>query len=283
MIRIAIFADVHGKVLLPFKMVDLYQKHYSKKIDLILQCGDLGAFPDTLKMDKATIRHAKRDRQELGFSNSFVRTNPAIRDFLDKLDIDMISVRGNHEDHDFLDELENRAINNHYPIDAYHCVHVCKSGTYQSFQKGDDELIFMGVGRIGDRKNRDNKRFIQEYERENIKKSVAKREQIDVLITHDVSSDMTSPDFGMDELRPILDILKPACHFYGHTGKPYKMERDINNYTYDIKVKELEFNTSGILENGCMLILEKEYDEFELEVVERSFLNNFNKFNWEKL
>lgn len=66
--RIAIFADIHGKILLPFKLVDLYQKQTGQKIDLILQCGDMGAFPNVETMDKATVRHAKHDRDELGFS-----------------------------------------------------------------------------------------------------------------------------------------------------------------------------------------------------------------------
>ena len=104
--------------------------------------------------------------------------------------------------------------------------------------------------------------------------------KLDLLLSHDISSDMTSPGFGMDDLRPVLNELKPVVHFYGHTGQPYKMERDINRYTSSIKVKELEFNQSGMLEEGCMLILENEYDEFDLKVVEKSFLSQFNKYNW---
>jgi len=283
MIRIAIFADIHGKILLPFKMVDAYQKTYGEKIDFILQCGDLGAFPDTNKMDKATIRHAQKDRQELGFSNSFVRINPEIRDFLDNLDIDMLCVRGNHEDHEFLDAAEQKFNSSAFPIDAYHRVYICKGGLYQSFKKGNEEFLFMGIGRIGDRKGRYEPRFIQKYEQDNIRESLNRNQHVDILISHDVSSDMTSPGFGMDDLRPVLNKLRPALHFYGHTGKPYKMEHDINNYTYSVKVKELEFNNSGLLDDGCMLILENEYEEFDLKVVERTFLNQFNKFSWQKI
>lgn len=70
--RIAIFADIHGKFLLPFKLVDLYQKETGNEIDLILQCGDMGAFPDIKNLDKATLRHASRDRDELGFYDDFI-------------------------------------------------------------------------------------------------------------------------------------------------------------------------------------------------------------------
>ena len=103
--RVAVFADIHGKFLLPFKLVHLYQQETGNRIDHILQCGDMGAFPDLAAMDKATLRHARRDRDELGFHDDFLRVKPGIARFLDELDVDMTCVRGNHEDHDFLDGL----------------------------------------------------------------------------------------------------------------------------------------------------------------------------------
>ena len=36
MLRLAIFADIHGKFLLPFKLVDYYQNRTGKKIDFII-------------------------------------------------------------------------------------------------------------------------------------------------------------------------------------------------------------------------------------------------------
>ncbi|MFV0327629.1 MAG: metallophosphoesterase [Bacteroides xylanisolvens] len=278
--KIAIFADIHGKILLPFKMVDAYQKQYGEKIDLILQCGDMGAFPDIDKLDKATIKHAKRDMQELGFSKQFLYINRDIEQFLNELDIDMICVRGNHEDHDYLDEKEGKATDFRYPIDCYHRVFVCKSGITQSYWKDGEELVFMGIGRIGDRKQRDDKRFIQEYERREIKRALHQGHKIDILISHDISSEMTSPGFGMDELRPVLNQLRPFAHFFGHTGKPYKVELDENKQTFSVKIKELEFDVSGSLPEGCMFILEKINGVIEGDPVSIDFLRQFNKHTW---
>lgn len=73
--NIAIFADVHGRILLAFKLVGRFQQETGEKIDLILQCGDMGIFPDPTKLDKATIRHAESDETELGFSEHFVEPN----------------------------------------------------------------------------------------------------------------------------------------------------------------------------------------------------------------
>lgn len=101
MIRLAIFADIHGKFLLPFKLVDYYQNLTGKKIDYIIQCGDMGAFVDKNNMDKATLRRAKHDRDKLGFMDNFIKPNTQIAQFLKTLNIPMYAVRGNHEDHDF--------------------------------------------------------------------------------------------------------------------------------------------------------------------------------------
>ena len=40
--RIAIFSDVHGRILLAFKLVLRYQIETGNKINYILQCGDAG-------------------------------------------------------------------------------------------------------------------------------------------------------------------------------------------------------------------------------------------------
>ena len=41
MIRLALFADIHGKFLLPFKLAHHYQQTTGQPIDLIVQCGDM--------------------------------------------------------------------------------------------------------------------------------------------------------------------------------------------------------------------------------------------------
>lgn len=278
--RIAIFSDIHGKILLPFKLVDLYQKEIGKKIDFILQCGDIGAYPNIENLDKATIKHAKNDRDELGFYDDFTKINQSIKTFLDELNIPMICVRGNHEDHDFLDNLENKNFKNSlFPIDVYKKVFVCKSGLKQELKTENETLSFVGIGRIGDRKGRTEKRFIQEYERKEVKKLLKTKETFDILITHD-KDDNSERGYGMSEIREVLDNVIFHYHFYGHTGEPFKQETDFNRITQSIKIKELEFNGSGILEKGCMIILTKENGEFNIEIADQKLTNRMTKYNW---
>jgi len=278
--RIAIFSDIHGKILLPFKLCDLYQRETGNKIDLILQCGDIGAYPYLDNLDKATIKHSKNDRDELGFYDDFTNENKAIRSFLDELDLKMICVRGNHEDHEFLDVLEEKYhTESIFPIDIYKKVWVCKSGEIQQFEKDGELLNFVGIGRIGDRKRRSNDRFIQDYERAKIKELIQSKMDFDILISHDKSSGVQD-GYGMKEIRNLLDEVIFQYHFYGHTGEPFKIELDANGITNSIKVKELEFNKEGILPEGCMIILNKNESEFNIEVVPQTLTNKLAKFNW---
>lgn len=278
--RVALFSDIHGKILLPFKLVDLYQKETGNKIDFILQCGDIGAYPNLDNLDKATIKHAQYDRDELGFFDDFTKVDPEIKSFLDHLNINMICVRGNHEDHDFLDHLEKENLQDSlFPIDIYKKVFVCKSGLKQELIIENEVLTFVGIGRIGDRKGRTEKRFIQDYERTEIKKLLKTKDIFDILITHD-KDDSGQRGYGMSEIREVLDHVIFHYHFYGHTGEPFKQETDFNGITQSVKIKELEFNESGILEKGCMIIVIKENEKLDIEIVDQKLTNKMTKFNW---
>ncbi len=278
--RIAIFADIHGKILLPFKLVDLYQQQTGEKIDAILQCGDIGAFPDMGKLDKATLKHAENDPDELGFSRQFCQFDKNIADFLEKLGIDMVCVRGNHEDHQFLDRLEQSSLADKFAIDVYKRVFVCKTGYIQTLKKGEEELTFAGVGRIGDRKNRSDGRFIQDYEKDALAELAKTDKIIDVLISHDQSSS-NDANYGMLELHELLQRVIFQYHFYGHTGQEFSQILDDNGITQSVKIKELEFEPSGILPENCMLILEKNVDnQIFIKTVSQDFTNQLDKYGW---
>ncbi len=282
--RIALFADIHGKFLLPFKLVDLYQRTTGFNVDLILQCGDMGAYPDLSKLDKATLRHAKRDRDELGFHDDFIKENPKIKSFLDALNIKMICVRGNHEDHDFLNILEAQYPNDpSFPIDVYKKVWVCKTGWIQSFSKEDQTLKFIGIGRIGDRKGRKDQKFIQDYERAILKKLQKTKEEFDLLIAHDKDAS-SQRGFGMIEIRELLDNVYFQYYFHGHTGEPFSQQQDVDSFTTIVKIKELEFDSNGILPEGCMIIVKKDdIGDINIEVIQQKLTNQITKHNWKYL
>lgn len=277
--RAAVFSDIHGKFLLPFKLVDLYQQETGRSVDVILQCGDMGAFPDPQRLDRATLRHASRDRDELGFHDHFVTRDPDIAAHLDELDIDMICVRGNHEDHGFLDSLEEASSEPRYPIDAYGRVLVCRSGVVQEIRAGEETLSIVGVGRIGDRKGRSAPPFLQDHERAAMRRLQRLRRDVDLLISHDQEFDEET-GFGMRELTELLHQVPFRFHFHGHTGAPFSRRLASNGSTERIKVKELEFGPSGILDPGCMVVVEKQGTSLELEVVDQALTNRLTQYTW---
>lgn len=287
MLRLAVFADIHGKFLLPFKLVDYYQQVSGKMVDWILQCGDMGAFPHKEKMDKATLRHARQDPDELGFMRDFYKENIKIRQFLQKLDINMLCVRGNHEDHEFLDEIESVSEQGSYPIDAYQRVYVCKTGmpivlTGRQTDNKHEQCSLVGVGRIGDRKGRNHSIFIQEYERKALSKLKNNALEFDILLTHDKPSE-SNRGYGSIEIADLLNHIAFGYHFYGHTGEPYHHQIADNGITKSIKIAELEFNRQGKLSEGCMLIVEKHNDSWNVEAVPLYQIIHFMKGSWQLL
>jgi len=62
---VAVFGDVHGHLRLMFQLCRLWQKEHKIHLDGVLQCGDIGFFPDISRVDSATRQYAKRDPEEL--------------------------------------------------------------------------------------------------------------------------------------------------------------------------------------------------------------------------
>lgn len=157
---------------------------------------------------------------------------------------------------------------------------MCKSGHIQKFEQDGITFNFVGIGRIGDRKGRTTRTYIQEYERKIIRRLLKSKEVFDILITHD-KDDQSQRGYGMSEISEVLDNQIFQYHFYGHTGEPFHIETHSNNITQFCKIKELEFEKSGVLPNGCMVILEKlDESTFNFEVVETDITNQLTKFNW---
>jgi len=63
--NIAVVGDVHGHLALMYAILGKWQIESGRKIDLILQCGDMGAFLFTSQLGRAANRgnwrHWKRE------------------------------------------------------------------------------------------------------------------------------------------------------------------------------------------------------------------------------
>ena len=283
--NIAVFADLHGRLLLCFKLCARWERETGRKIDLILQAGDLGAYPDQSRLDRATIKHMRKDPTELGFSNDFVTTRDDILKQLNLTSCPMLFVRGNHEDHDWLDELEKQHDDVIFPVDVYQRVYCMKTGIPYTFRKGDESIRVLGIGRIGalpGDPDETKAKYIQPYELERLYSP--KPMQCDILLTHDVALDFIDINYGMEEIRLVLDSCEPIYHFHGHTEEPMTTRTDPNGKTITVKMADLHWDKSTpqrSLESGGMGILRwKNSQDHDFAVVDESWFGEYNAKSW---
>src|SRR3954464_9562903 len=102
MLHFAVFGDIHGRIALMITMARLWEQQTGLRLAGILQVGDMGAFPDTARLDDATARMARNDPDELGFASYCVQTEEGER-YLGGPSVPVtVFIRGNHEDFDYL-------------------------------------------------------------------------------------------------------------------------------------------------------------------------------------
>jgi Icc-related predicted phosphoesterase len=265
--NIVIFSDLHGKLLIAFNLVKKLQEERGIKVDYILQCGDAGIFPDISRIDRATLKHSKTDLSELAFSKFFVEPDPDVLKLLDDVGCPMLCVRGNHEDHDFLDKLENDSKEPYFQVDCYGKVFIIKTGEIFSLGNETAGPKILGIGRIGSSDKKKSHRYLQEHERFRLY-HLSKNEHVDILLTHDSALDFITNGYGMPEIREVLDKHEPLYHFFGHTGTPFKRQIDENGFTISIKVAEFRNDSETANPTGSMILLSwVDYEDNHLEII----------------
>jgi hypothetical protein len=286
--NIAVFSDVHGRILLCFLLCARWERETGERIDAILQAGDLEAFPSEAGMDRATLRFGRHDASEFGFSTDFASYHEDVARALERTECPLIFVRGNHEDQAWLDGLERRSDAPLFPIDAYQRVYCLKTGepyTLRPHDGSSESLTMLGVGRIGPPIGETEPRkpkYIQEHEMERLYHLGPL--SLDVLLTHDVPLNSARPYSGMEEIRLMLDAYKPRYHFYGHTEEPYREQIDSNGVTHSIRMADLNWRderTPGRLTPAVMGLLRwRSREDNTFEVMDAPWLDEYNRWNW---
>ncbi len=292
--NIAVFADLHGRLLLAFQLCARWQRETGETIGLILQAGDLGIFPDRERLDKATRKYAEQDPTELGFLEYFRAYDPAIAALLAETTCPMISVRGNHEDHLWLDQLERQREDIIVPVDAYKRVYILKTGLPWTFQQGSEQLTALGIGRVAapaGEVDRQQGKYIQSSEKERL--AQLKQQPFDILLTHDARPDFVlwergvkiKGSTGMQEIGKLLDKTQPAYHFFGHYGGPPQVRTDSNGVTCSVKLADLHWERgNSVLESGSMGLLRwQSRDQHTFTVLDAPWLKEYTAHTWRYL
>ncbi|HEX9414066.1 MAG TPA: metallophosphoesterase [Ktedonobacterales bacterium] len=282
--NIAVFADLHGRILLCFLLCARWEQETGERIGAVLQAGDLGAYPSEAGMDRATLRHGRLDATEFGFATDFTSNHEDVARALERTQCPLIFVRGNHEDHVWLDTLERQSDGPLFPIDAYRRVFCLKTGILYTLGTGAESLVVLGIGRVGPpigEPEVEKPKYIQDYEIERLYD--LDELSLDVLLTHDVPLHGIEAHPGMEEIRLLLDAYTPRYHFYGHTEEPFQERVDRNGVTSSCRMADLSWHhgTQGHLPPGVMGMLRwRSRNDSLFEVVDAPWLDDYRVWNW---
>jgi predicted phosphodiesterase len=286
--NIAIFADLHGYLHLCFKLCARWERETGERIDVILQTGDLGAYPDESWLDGATRRHAERDPEEVGFMHHFARYDADVAATLQRIQSNIIFIRGNHEAHGWLDQREAQALEPLFAVDVYQRVYCLKSGVSYTFSSKGEQITILGIGRIGGRNGEIGRKpsSAQNYELARLRQ--IGNQQIDILLTHDAPAGLIYTESGLPIIADVLKQHRPLYHFFGH----YIGDRCFefcypNGVTYACKLAEPHFNkyaADRALLPGCMGILRWSHrEQHSFEVVDAPWLSEYRPETWREL
>ncbi len=272
---IAVFGDLHGKIRLAYTLCKRWQKEHKSQIAFILQAGDLGVWPDTTKLDKATIRHIESDENELGFID-FLNGSKTLDDlFLDNEFLpDMYFIKGNHEDFDFLQQFKGIL-----PVDVYHKLNYLPNGTVLDYNKNNEKITIAALGGIDKDYDGKGKRHQDAYFTQNEINQLSARGSADILLTHHgyfAKRGLSEP------IKSARRSLMPKYHFYGHLHREEQIS--VEKSIQLVQLNILGFmRESGILKSQAFGILEwKDKDNHKFEFVNDEWMKEYTKNTWDK-
>ena len=262
------FGDTHGHLRLMFRLCRLWQIQHRVFLDGILQCGDLGYFPNPENVDKATRRFARNDPEELGF-RYFTRPAPQARDArLEELLLGQESgygnvrcpvyfCHGNHEDFQSLSLAVDGA--DCMAVDCFDRLMWLRPGYVHQL----DGLAIAALG--GGAESLDTPD--DDYGVDEPWKWVGSKacrelagKDVDLLISHVAPMGVggASDRHGSRRLRRVVERMQPSYHFYAHHKDPLSPVQI--GATKCFWLNDVNFSRQGKgirmpLEPGCMGIL----------------------------
>lgn len=249
---IAVLGDLHGHYVLAATLLNHWERETGKTLDAVLQVGDMGIFPlPYLRIDETTKRFAERDPDEISFQQFYEGTGDAQLLFggtQPHFDKNILFIRGNHEDFDFLAQHEGPE--SVCAVDAYGKFHYLKDGAETSIEtEKNGPIIIAGLGGL---EQTSEQREPWHFSTGAYKRIMAK-EGIDILLTHHPPLDGSS-ERGSQKVKEIIEILQPTYHFCGHYHDPGQ-RLFIRGKTQSYLLNEVNFRKERALNPGCIGIL----------------------------
>jgi hypothetical protein len=276
-----VFGDLHGRILPAFRFATYWSRENDQPLDGVLQVGDLGYFPDSSNLDKATIRHAKDDPLELGTFDIVVKNELADSIFDDPAAPPALwFTSGNHEDFDRLEQLAQASGREaDFAVDAYLRVRGIRDGEVVSLA-GCRVGAVWGIDKTG--RNARHKVPKRGFIYENAVNKLLYHSTFDVLLMHDSPANAKREGYGSELLANLVQLAQPQFAFFGHySGDGSRVEKDFGRTElYHMAGFELREGKDKHAETGSVGVLRFENGQGQFEYVPMDFLKNFTRHNW---
>ncbi|MEM7128273.1 MAG: metallophosphoesterase [Chloroflexota bacterium] len=279
---IGFIGDVHGCVFQCIAAIATWQQRLGRHIDLLIQVGDLGAYPDLSRLDEASRSHLEADPSQAGFSRLLKLSGPqadAINTMCNQFNLPIYFIRGNHEDFEWLAKLPVDSKSGTATVDRFGLFRYVPDGAIMEF--GNAKIAFLGGaeectgGAALD---------MDVYEKfMNLTPG-----SIDILVTHEgpygSSIGYHGDTHGSPLMTKLLEHLKPMFQIAGHAHCESGPER-YHQTTYlglNILVASRKWHPDAVgIEPGCLALLDTELDT--LTPVRSEWFGEFEApFNFDK-
>lgn len=291
-LHIAVLGDLHGHFTLAYRVLARWQREHGQPLDLILQVGDLGAYPPPFRLDKATKRFAEHDPDELGFA-AYYQGEPEAEAILgpdapdeQRIDAPMVFIKGNHEDFEFLAE---HAADEPVAVDPFEKIHYLASGARFTFERRGHSLTIGALGGIADGLGGPGRSEISPHYTTSEVRRLRKGGPLDVLLSHEPalgSAGCVHPRFegaGSREVLELLRELSPAHHFCGHYHERGQA-LDVPGSSHSHILNAVNFLRPSRLNPGCIGILRWSGREpVGFEFLDPPWLKQYTRHNFRHL
>ena len=207
--------DVHGLAFHVIALIATWQRAANKKLDIIVQVGDMGAYPSPDRMDESTQRHMALDPAQGDFSRLLRaedRRAEQLRAVRGEFASPVYFLRGNHEDFRYLEELPPTEADGAAKVDDFDLLRYVPDGTV--LEAGGLRIAFLG----GIETDEPDSRSIDTRAYERLMDM--SRGSLDILATHDppygVGVGYRGQVGGSRLVTALIERTQPELHISGH-------------------------------------------------------------------
>ncbi len=273
---IGLVGDVHGQAFHALVALAILQERLGRRFGLLVQVGDMGAYPEPSRMDEASRRYLEADPSQGDFARLLHAEGELAEQLLRLRGLfsgPLHFIRGNHEDYPWLRSLPIDAASGTAVVDPFDLLRYVPDGTI--LRLGEFTVAFLGGEESGGSVE-DGEIDPVAYERV-IELGPGR---VDLLVTHDTPYGLSTGYRGQVQgsrlITELAECLRPTFHLAGH----YHHLNGPRSCGYTAFLGLAQLVPSAIrqpeargLQEGCLAVLDTE--KGELQPVTDAWLSEF--------